>query len=47
MLSRHRAHLSVILDADTPAVLNAAPTYDHAALTHRVVTEALLNTPRA
>jgi len=47
MLSRHRAHLSVILDAATPAVLNAAPTDDHAALTHRVVTEALLNTPRA
>ncbi len=46
MLSRHRAHLSVVLDATTPTVLAAAEADDTAARTHRTVLTALLNTPR-
>ncbi len=45
MLSRHRAHLSVVLDAATPTVLAAAEADDTTARTHRTVLTALLNTP--
>jgi len=46
MLSRHRAHLTVVLDASTPAVLDAATADSPGVHTHRQVTTALLATPQ-
>jgi hypothetical protein len=45
MLSRHRTHLTVVLDATTLAVLDAAPSDTPGVGTHRQVTAALLATP--
>lgn len=45
MLSRHRAHATVILDAATPDVLRAADPDDHAARVHRALTADLLDRP--
>ena len=43
MLSRHRAHLTVVTDAATPAVLRAADTDTTPAVAaHRTLLEALL-----
>lgn len=47
MLTRHRTHLTVVLDAHTPTVLAAAPTDDPDADTHRTLIAALLATPAA
>lgn len=44
MLSRHRTHLTVVLDAATPAVLDAADPTDPGVRTHRRVLTALLDT---
>lgn len=41
MLSRHRAHLTVVTDTTTPAVLRS-PEPDRATLTHRALLDALL-----
>jgi hypothetical protein len=44
MLSRHRAHLTVIIDSATPDVLTG-PDPDHATRTHRALLDRLLDTP--
>lgn len=44
MLSRHRAHLSVILDTATPAVLTTADPATPGITSHRALTQALLAT---
>jgi len=45
MLSRHRTHLTVVLDATTLAVLDGAQPDTPGVATHRQVTAALLATP--
>ncbi len=47
MFSRHRAHLTVVLDDATPGVLAAADKTEPGVTTHRTVTTALLGTPAA
>lgn len=47
MLSRHRAHLTVVLDAATPAVLATAPDDAPGVTVQRTVTDALLDLPHA
>jgi len=47
MLSRHRAHLTVVLDAAIPAVLATAPDDAPGVAVQRTVTGALLDFPAA
>jgi hypothetical protein len=47
MLSRHRAHLTVVLDAATPAVLATAPDDAPGVEVQRTVTDDLLALPTA
>lgn len=47
MLSRHRSHLTVVIDAATPAVLAAADTATPGITGHRHLLTTLLDTPTA
>ncbi len=47
MLTRHRAHLTVVLDDRTPEVLDAADQTAPGVAAHRALADALLATPAA